>query len=129
MRKFRDLEFDIIVTEEELLRTFKHLQREQPGEYNYSFENYIRNCTDKDGTLSEIRQWVGNAKMIYSLKELPQIGESDNWLGLVVSVELYDEMDDYVIYRVGRLVEDKFIDANTDVIYWTYAIHKNNIKQ
>ena len=128
MRKFRDLEFDIIVTEEELLRTFKHLQREQPGEYNYSFENYIRNCTDKDGTLSEIRQWVGNAKMIYSLKELPQIGESDNWLGLVVSVELYDEMDDYVIYRVGRLVEDKFIDANTDVTYWTYAIHKNNIK-
>lgn len=56
MRKFRDLEFDIIVTEEELLRTFKHLQREQPDEYNYSFENYIRNCTDKDGTLEEIRE-------------------------------------------------------------------------
>lgn len=128
MRKFRDLEFDIIITEEELLRTFKHLQREQPDEYNYSFENYIRNCTDKDGTLEEIREWVGNAKAIYSLKELPQIGESDNWLGLVVSVELYDEMDDYVIYRVGRLVEDQFIDANTDVIYWTYAIHKSNLK-
>lgn len=128
MRKFRDLEFDIIVTEEELLRTFKHLQREQPDEYNYSFENYIRNCADKDGTLEEIREWVGNAKVIYSLKELPQIGEGDNWLGLVISVELYDEMDDYVIYRVGRLVEDKFIDANTDIIYWTYAIHKNNIK-
>lgn len=41
MRKFRDLEFDIIVTEEELLRTFKHLQREQPDEYNYSFENIL----------------------------------------------------------------------------------------
>lgn len=128
MRKFRDLEFDIIVTEEELLKTFKYLQREQPDEYNYSFENYIRNCTDKDGTLSEIHQWVGNARIIDSLADLPKIGESDNWLGLVVSVELYDEMDDYVIYRVGRLVEDKFIDANTDVIYWTYAIHKNNIK-
>ena len=24
--------------------------------------------------------WIGNAKMIYSLKELPQIGESGNWL-------------------------------------------------
>ena len=128
MKKFRDLEFDIIVTEEELLRTFKHLQREQPDEYNYSFENYIRNCIDKDGTLEEIREWVGNAKVIYSLKELPQIGEGDNWLGLVISVELYDEMDDYVIYRVGRLVDDQFIDANTDIIYWTYAIHKNNIK-
>lgn len=128
MKKFRDLEFDIIVTEEELLRTFKHLQREQPDEYNYSFENYIRNCIDKDGTLEKIREWVGNAKVIYSLKELPQIGEGDNWLGLVISVELYDEMDDYVIYRVGRLVDDQFIDANTDIIYWTYAIHKNNIK-
>ena len=53
MRKFKDLEFDIIVTEGELLRTFKHLQREQPDEYNYSFENYIRNCTDKDGKVTD----------------------------------------------------------------------------
>ena len=127
MRKFRDLEFDIIVTEEELLKTFKHLQREQPDEYNYSFENYIRNCTDKDGTLSEIRQWVGNARIIDSLADLPKIGENDNWLGLVVSVELYEDQDDCAIYRVFYL-GGKYLDKYTDIACWEYAIHKDNIK-
>ena len=127
MRKFRDLEFDIIVTEGELLRTFKHLQREQPDEYNYSFENYIRNCTDKDGTLKEIREWVGNAKVVDSLADLPKIGERDKYRGLCVSVELYDDEDDYVVYRVFYL-DGKYIDKNVDIAHWSYAIHKDNIK-
>ena len=127
MRKFRDLEFDIIVTEGELLRTFKHLQREQPDEYNYSFENYIRNCTDKNGTLEEIREWVGNAKVVDSLADLPKIGERDKYRGLCVSVELYDDEDDYVVYRVFYL-DGKYIDKNVDIAHWSYAIHKDNIK-
>ena len=127
MRKFRDLEFDIIVAEEELLRTFKHLQREQPDEYNYSFENYIRNCVDKDGTLEEIREWVGNAKVVDSLSELPKIGERDKYRGLVVSVELYEDQDDYAIYRVFYL-DGKYIEKDIDIAYWSYAIHKDNIK-
>ena len=127
MRKFRDLEFDIIVTEEELLKTFKHLQREQSDEYNYSFENYIRNCTDKDGTLEEIREWVGNARVIDSLSELPRVGEEEPYRGLVVSVELYDDEDDYVIYRVFFL-DGKYIAKDVGIAYWTYAIHKNDIK-
>lgn len=127
MRKFRDLEFDIIVTEEELLRTFKHLQREQPDEYNYSFENYIHNCTDKDGTLEEIREWVGDANVVDSLSELPRVGEEEPYRGLVVSVELYDDEDDYVIYRVFFL-DGKYIAKDVDIAYWSYAIHKDNIK-
>ena len=127
MRKFRDLEFDIIVTEEELLRTFKHLQREQPGEYNYSFENYIRNCTDKNGTLSEIGQWVGNARIIDSLADLPKIGEKDKYRGLCVSVELYEDQDDYAIYRVFYL-DGKYIEKDVNIAYWSYAVHKDNIK-
>ena len=130
MRKFRDLEFNTIITEEELLKTFKHLQREQPDEYNYSFENYIRNCTDKDGTLEEIRERVGNAKVIDSLADLPKIGERDKYRGLCVSVELYDDEDDYAIYRVFFLDSfyGKYFDKDTDIAYWTYAIHKDNIK-
>ena len=128
MRKFRDLEFDIIVTEEELLKTFKHLQRERPDEYNYSFENYIRNRIDKDGTLSEIRQWVGNARIIDSLADLPKIGERDKYRGLCVSVELYDDEDDYAIYDVGYLSQNWYFDKHTDIARWSYAIHKDNIK-
>lgn len=127
MRKFRDLEFDIIVTEEELLKTFKHLQREQPDEYNYSFENYIRNCTDKNGTLSEIGQWVGNARIIDSLADLPKIGEKDKYRGLCVSVELYEDQDDYAIYRVFYL-DGKYIEKDVNIAYWSYAVHKDNIK-
>ena len=127
MRKFRDLEFDIIVAEEELLKTFEHLQRERPDEYNYSFENYIRNCTDKDGTLEEIREWVGNAKVVDSLADLPKIGERDKYRGLCVSVELYDDEDDYVVYRVFYL-NGKYIDKGVDISHWSYAIHKDNIK-
>ena len=127
MRKFRDLEFDIVVTEEELLRTFKHLQREQPDEYNYSFENYIRNCTDKEGKVSEIGPWVGNARIIDSLADLPKIGERDKYRGLCVSVELYEDQDDYAIYRVFYL-DGRYIEKDVDIAYWSYAIHKNNIK-
>ena len=127
MRKFRDLEFDTIVTEEELLKTFKHLQRERPDEYNYSFENYIRNCIDKDGTLLEIRQWVGNARIIDSLADLPKIGERDKYRGLCVSVELYENQDDYAIYRVFYL-DGKYIEKDVNIAYWSYAVHKDNIK-
>lgn len=127
MRKFRDLEFDIIVTEEELLRTFKHLQREQPDEYNYSFEDYIRNCVDKDGTLEEIREWVGNAKVVDSLSELPKVGTREPYRGLCVSVELYDDREDYAVYHVFYL-DGKYADKDVDIAYWSYAIHKNNIK-
>lgn len=125
MRKFRDTNTGEIITEEELRKEFEELKKETPEEYDYSFNQYLLNCSE---TLEEVRLWFRNARVVDSLSELPQIGENGNWLGLVVSVELYDEMDDYVIYRVGRLVEDKFVDTNTDVIYWTYAIHKNNIK-
>lgn len=125
MRKFRDTNTGEIITEEDLRKEFEKLKKETPEEYDYSFNQYLLNCSE---TLEEIRQWFGNAKTIYSLEELPQVGESSDWLGLVVSVELYDEKDDYVIYRVGRLVEDRFIDLDTDIAYWTYAIHKNNIK-
>lgn len=45
-----------LVTEDELRRDFEELKREEPEEYWYSFEDYIRNCTDKNGTLTEIRQ-------------------------------------------------------------------------
>ena len=121
------MEFDIIVTEKELLKTFEHLRREQPDEYNYSFENYIRNRTDKNGTLEEIREWVGNAKVVDSLAELPKIGERDKYRGLCVSVELYEDQDDYAIYRVFFL-DGKYIDKDTDIACWEYAIHKDNIK-
>jgi len=125
MRKFRDANTGEIITEEDLRREFEELKKETPEEYDYSFNQYLLNCSE---TLEEVRQWVGNAKIIDSLTDLPQIGERDPYRGLCVSVELYEDIDDYVIYQAGYLIEDRCIDVNTDIDYWTYAIHKNNIK-
>lgn len=124
MRKFRDTNTGEIITEEELRKEFEELKKETPEEYDYSFNQYLLNCSE---TLEEVRQLFGNAKVIYSLKELPQIGERDKYRGLCVSVELYEDQDDYAIYRVFYL-DGKYIEKDVDIAYWSYAIHKNNIK-
>ena len=43
------------VTESELREEFEQIQADQPGEYNYSFEEYVRHCTGRHGTLKQIR--------------------------------------------------------------------------
>lgn len=127
MRKFKDTNTGEIITEEELRKEFEELEKETPEEYDYSFGNYIRNCTDKNGTLEEIREWVGNAKVVDSLADLPKIGERDKYRGLCVSVELYDDEDDYAIYRAFFLY-GRYIDKDINIAYWSYAIQKDNIK-
>ena len=124
MRKFRDTNTGEIITEEELRKEFEELKKETPEEYDYSFNQYLLNCSE---TLKDVRQWVGNARIIDSLADLPKIGERDKYRGLCVSVELYDDRDDYVIYRVFYL-DGKYIEKDFNISYWSYAIHKDNIK-
>lgn len=44
-----------IVTEKELREEFEQMQADQPGEYNYSFEEYVRHVTGRHGTLKQIK--------------------------------------------------------------------------
>ena len=53
MRKFED-ENGNIITELELQQEFEELQKNDPNTYDYTFNNYIHNCTDKNGTLREV---------------------------------------------------------------------------
>lgn len=124
MRKFRDTNTGEIITEEKLRKEFEELKKKTPEEYDYSFNQYLLNCSE---TLEEVRQWFGNAKVIDSLADLPKIGERDSYRGLCVFVESYEEEDDYVVYRVFYL-DGKYIDKNVDIAHWSYAIHKDNIK-
>lgn len=55
MRKFLDAETNTLVSEEELREEFERLKAVQPLEYNYSFEEYIQNCTSKNGFLREVK--------------------------------------------------------------------------
>lgn len=54
MRRFIDTETRNSVTESELLAEFTTLKSENPEEYPYSFNQYLRNCTDKNGFLREV---------------------------------------------------------------------------
>ena len=54
MRKFRDISTGEIITEEELREEFEKLKKETPEEYDYSFNQYLLNCTSKNGMLIEI---------------------------------------------------------------------------
>lgn len=75
-------------------------------------------------------EYIGNAKIIESLEELPKIGEKhkyDNYM--VISIEMQNETQEgYIIYKVKYLIDEKFIDVDTDVSYFTYAIKSENIK-
>ena len=53
MRIFID-EMGHCLTEAMLRQEFELLKLEQPEEYNYTFEEYIKNCLSKHGTLTEL---------------------------------------------------------------------------
>lgn len=53
-RKFRDTESGETITESELKSIFTTLKKEQPEEYNYTFEEYVKNSTSKNGFLEEV---------------------------------------------------------------------------
>lgn len=53
MRKFRDTNTGEIITEEDLRNEFEELKKETPEEYDYSFNQYLLNCTSKNGMLTE----------------------------------------------------------------------------
>lgn len=53
MRIFID-EMGHCLTEAMLRQEFELLKLEQPEEYNYTFEEYIKNCLGKNGTLTEL---------------------------------------------------------------------------
>lgn len=62
MRKFRDTNTGEIITEEDLRKEFEKLKKETPEEYDYSFNQYLLNCTSKNGMLTEITNEDKNIK-------------------------------------------------------------------
>lgn len=74
MRKFRDTNTGEIIIEEDLRKEFEEFRRTIPEEYDYSFNQYIQNCSE---TLEEIPEYIGDAKVLDSLTELPKIGEKE----------------------------------------------------
>ena len=55
MKKYRDIKTGNIITESELKSKFEEMKTENPEEYNYTFTEYIHNCSAKNGFLKEIK--------------------------------------------------------------------------
>lgn len=54
MKTYRDTENGEILTESQLKAEFKTLKAEEPETYNYTFKEYLKNCTGKNGFLEAI---------------------------------------------------------------------------
>lgn len=52
---YRCTESGEILTEAQLQAEFETLKAEEPEEYDYSFTEYIKNCTSKNGFLEKIK--------------------------------------------------------------------------
>lgn len=75
----------------------------------------------------EKTKYIGNARIIESLEELPKIGEKRG-ADMIISIEMQEEKEDgYIIYKV-KYLNGKFIDTDMDIYYFTYAIQPENIK-
>ena len=55
---YRDTETGEVYTEEQIKAEFERLKASDPETYNYSFTQYLRNCTSKNGFLEEYSMMV-----------------------------------------------------------------------
>lgn len=106
-------EYGHIITEDELYDEFKQLQAEQPDEYDYSFEEYIKNVTDKNGSLTVVRT-VTDAK---KKRDFAVFGMNDKGFKKMLThgFESWDEAQKWADGYDGR-----FIDGNDEV--WSLGV-------
>ena len=55
MKLYRDTETGEILTEAQLKEEFEVLKAQQPETYDYTFSQYLKNCTSKNGFLELIK--------------------------------------------------------------------------
>ena len=56
MKLYRDTENGETLTESQIKAEFETLKAEEPEIYNYNFNEYLKNCTSKNGFLEELKQ-------------------------------------------------------------------------
>ena len=97
MRKFRDTNTGEIITEEELRKEFEELKKETPEEYDYSFNQYLLNCTSKNGMLIEI---INENKNIENEKENRTMKTYDEKVEAIKNIiEDMDESDAVALHN------------------------------
>ena len=115
MNIFIDTEAMRFVTEKELRQEFEQLKREQPEEYAYTFEQYVQNCTSKNGTLEE-------ACMTYHMGAYLLISVA-NYIGYLEGKGLIEIEDEGQLYSIMEEVDEDVNAAaelkNEPFDFWT----------
>lgn len=111
-RLFKD-EYGHIITEDELYDEFNQLRAEQPEEYDYSFEEYIKNVTGKNGSLTVVKM-VTDAK---KKRDFAVFGMNDKGFKKMLThgFESWEEAQKWVDGYDGR-----FIDGNDEA--WSLGV-------
>lgn len=106
-RVFKD-KYGHVITEDELYDEFKQLQAEEPDKYDYSFEQYIKNVTGENGTLSVV-ETVKDAK---KKRDFAVFGMNDRGFKKMLThgFESWEEAQEWIDGYDGR-----FIDGNDEV--------------
>lgn len=106
-------EYGHIITEDELYDEFKQLQAEQPEEYDYPFEGYIRNVTGKNGSLTLVEMMTDPKKK----HDFAVFGMNDKGFKKMLThgFESWEEAQKWVDGYDGR-----FIDGNDEV--WSLSV-------
>ena len=84
-----------------------------------------------------MNKYIGNARIINGLDELPKIGEHHELLNAcVVSIEAYqnDKQPDFIFYNVlyGEAYNKNdifYFDIQVNTFYFSYAINKKDISK
>lgn len=106
-RVFKD-KYGHVIKEDELYDEFKQLQAEDPDKYDYSFEQYIKNVTGENGSLTLV-EMVKDAK---KKRDFAVFGMNDRGFKKMLThgFESWEEAQEWADGYDGR-----FIDGNDEV--------------
>ena len=89
---------DCIVSEKQLKEEFKALKSAQPDEYNYTFLEYIANCTSKNGFLRKVSYYL----IDYYTEEI---------------IDVFSDVDKAI--TACKAMQDSQVETENDVIIYS----------
>jgi len=115
MRRFFDTETRETITETELKAIFDELKNDDPETYDYSFADYIRNCTDKNGTLIQITESTIKADIEDIITEMIDNGEVTFSEGNTI-IPFIDDCLDEILSRFETYGDYRMTDIHSIVL-------------
>lgn len=120
-RKFYNAETDEVLTYSQLLDSYCQSLKEDPTTYaEMSFEDYIRNCTDKNGALEELTNCLDAEEENEIVEACAELFNAVQRLSDAIGVVDYDSMEE--VFCDGYPFVHSFEETYYEIDYWTASI-------